>query len=83
MREYKDPQNITREEELEDGAYRLLRMRRQSEAFRDRTRAASQSQGNAPSDPQTQEDLAQMTEREAQLRIKAFLEQRSNSMKEE
>lgn len=39
---------VTPEEEREAGAYRLLKARRQSEAFLAQTRALSQSQSNTP-----------------------------------
>ncbi len=42
--DYADPQAVTEQEELEDGQYRLLKARRQSEAFAARTQGLSPSQ---------------------------------------
>ena len=155
MEDYQNGQKVTLEEEKEDGNYRSLKARRQSEAFRDRTRDSSQMPNKTPPDSivsllnrmqmpvtlknwlaytypddppdnwwqesevpqeleqeleaylnggekdgpqpepptnqkedpaksqaQAQEELPPMTEKEAQLRIKAFLQKRSNSVKE-
>ena len=43
-KDYADPQAVTEQEELEDGQYRLLKARRQSEALAARTQGLSPSQ---------------------------------------
>ena len=48
MKEYKDPKNVTLEEQQEDGNYRRLKERRQSEAFRGQTRASLASLKSTP-----------------------------------
>jgi hypothetical protein len=47
-RDYNNPQAVTPEEEEQDGNYRLLKARRQSEAFRAQTPASSPSLTSTP-----------------------------------